>query len=117
MSYIDGYVVAVPSGNKEGYIQLAKQAAQVFKDHGALRVVEGWADDVPEGELTSFPLAVQCKPDESVVFSWIEWPDRAARDQGMKQSMEDARMQHDPDSMPFDGQRMIFGGFKSIVDW
>jgi len=116
MSYIDGYVVAVPTRNKQGYIRIAKETAQVFRDHGALRVVESWADDVPQGKLTSFPLAVQCKPDESVVFCWIEWPDRSTRDEGMKLSMADARMPQDPDSMPFDGQRMIFGGFDSIVD-
>ena len=116
MSYVDGYVVPVPTASKEAYRQLATQAAAIFKDHGALSVVECWGDDVPPGKLTSFPLSVQLKPEETAVFSWITWPDKATRDAGMKQSMEDPRMPHDPASMPFDGKRMIFGGFEPIVE-
>jgi uncharacterized protein YbaA (DUF1428 family) len=117
MNYVDGYVLAVPKGKKHEYQELATESAAVFKDHGALSVVESWADDVPEGKITSFPLAVQCKDDEAVVFSWIIWPSRNARDEGMKTAMEDERIKAmDPKSMPFDGQRMIFGGFETFLD-
>ena len=116
MTYVDGYVVAVPTANREAYTRVAETAAAVFREHGALQVVECWGDDVPPGKVTSFPMAVQCRPEETVVFSWITWPSRAARDAGMKQSMEDPRMKPDPATMPFDGQRMIFGGFETIVD-
>lgn len=114
MNYVDGFVLAVPTANRDRYRKLAEMAAQVFKDHGALEVVECWGDDVPEGKVTSFSMAVQRKPEESVVFSWITWPSRAVRDEGMKKSMADPRMQPGSD-MPFDGQRMIFGGFQIIV--
>lgn len=116
MQYVDGYVIAVPNANKESYRALAEKAAVVFKDHGALSVVECWGDDVPEGKLTSFTMAVQRKPDESVVFSWITWPSKAVRDSGMEASMKDPRMDHDPARMPFDGKRMIFGGFTVLVN-
>ena len=116
MNYVDGFVIAVPTAKREAYRQLAQDASAVFNDHGALSVVECWGDDVPEGKVTSFPMAVQRKPDETVVFSWIVWPSRQARDEGMKQSMEDPRMNHDPKDMPFDGQRMIFGGFEIMVE-
>ncbi len=116
MCYVDGYVIAVPKKNKSEYIRVAEEAAVVFKDHGALSVVENWADDVPQGELTSLPMAVQCAEDEDVVFSWIVWPSREARDAGNKAAMEDARFKDwDPSNMPFDGKRMIFGGFSTIV--
>ena len=114
--YVDGYVLAVPTANREAYRKLAQDAAAVFKDHGALSVVECWGDNVPEGKLTSFPMAVQAEPDETVVFAWITWPSRAARDEGMRKAMEDPRMDHRPDAMPFDGKRMIFGGFEAIVE-
>ena len=118
MPYIDGYVIAVPNANKEAYRALAEKCAPICKKHGALRVVECWGDDVPEGKLTSFTMAVKRGDDESVVFSWIEWPSRAVRDAGMKASMDEM---HDvtnmkPEDSPFDGKRMIFGGFQSIVD-
>ena len=116
MSYIDGFVVAVPAVNKDIYIQHAKQAAAVFKEHGALKLVECWGDDVPEGELTSFPMAVKCKQDETVVFSWIIWPSREARIKGMELALADPRLDPDINPMPFDGERMIFGGFEMIVD-
>jgi uncharacterized protein YbaA (DUF1428 family) len=115
MSYVDGYVIAVPSANREAFIKHANEAAAVFKEHGAANVMECWGDDVPEGEVTSFPMAVQKKPDETVVLSWIVWPSREAREEGMKKVMEDARMQPDKFAMPFDGQRMIFGGFEPVV--
>lgn len=116
MSYVDGYVIAVPTTNRDTYKNLAETAASVFKEHGALRVVECWGDDVPEGKVTSFPMAVKRKDDETVVFSWIIWPSRQVRDEGMKKSMADPRMQPGTDPMPFDGTRMIYGGFEVIVD-
>ncbi|TFZ03457.1 DUF1428 domain-containing protein [Ramlibacter rhizophilus] len=115
MSYVDGFVIAVPTANKEMYLQHARVAAQIFKELGALEIVECWGDDVPEGKLTSFPMAVQRKEDETVVFSWISWPDKARRDEGMKKFMDDPRLK-DMKDMPFDGQRMIFGGFQAILE-
>lgn len=114
MNYVDGFVVAVPTANRDAYRRQAEAAAAVFKGNGALAVVECWGDDVPEGKLTSFPIAVQRKEDETVVFSWITWPSRAVRDEGMKKSMADPRLQSD--TMPFDGKRLIYGGFEVIVE-
>ena len=116
MNYIDGFVVAVPTGQRDIYIQHARLAATVFKEHGALRVTECWGDDVPDGKLTSFPMAVKCQADETVVFSWIEWPSREVRDRGMADVMQDARLQADANPMPFDGKRMIYGGFRMVVE-
>ena len=116
MNYVDGFVLAVPNANKATYQRQAELAAKVFKENGALAVVECWGDDVPEGKLTSFTMAVQRKDDESVVFSWIVWPSRKVRDEGMKRSMEDKRLQEGMSTMAFDGKRMIFGGFQVIVD-
>lgn len=117
MTYVDGYVIPVPEANKDSYKALAERAAIIFKDHGALSVVECWSDDVPEGKLTSFPIAVQRKPDEAIVFSWITWPSREVRDAGMDAAMKDPRMKFDdPTQMPFDGKRMIFGGFRVLVN-
>ena len=90
--------------------------AAVFKDYGALSVVDTWGDDVPEGEVTSFPLAVQKKDDEAIVFSWIIWPSKEIRDAGWQSSMEDPRMHSDTNPMPFDGKRLIYGGFNIISD-
>jgi len=115
MNYVDGFVAAVPTAHRESYLHHAQAAADVFREHGALQVVECWGDDVPQGKLTSFPMAVQCKEDETVVFSWITWPSRAARDEGMKRSMADPRLQPDTNPMPFDGKRLIYGGFQVIV--
>jgi uncharacterized protein YbaA (DUF1428 family) len=116
MNYVDGYVIAVPEANKESYRQLAETAATIFKDHGALSVVECWGDDVPEGKLTSFSMAVQRKPDENIVFSWITWPSKEVRNVGMANAMQDPRMKSDADQMPFDGKRMIFGGFTVLLE-
>jgi uncharacterized protein YbaA (DUF1428 family) len=116
MTYVDGFVVPVPRDKREVYIEFAKKAAPIFKEHGALNMVECWEDDVPEGKLTSFPMAVMRKENEAVVFSWIVWPSREVRDTGMKAFMEDPRMASAHDSMPFDGKRMIFGGFEVIVE-
>lgn len=116
MEYIEGFVLAVPTINKETYIQHAREGAIVFKEHGATRLVECWGDDVPSGKKTSFPMAVQCKDDETVVFSWISWPSREARDIGMEKVMKDSRMNNESNPMPFDGSRLIFGGFQMVVD-
>jgi uncharacterized protein YbaA (DUF1428 family) len=116
MSYVDGFVAAVPAANRELYKKHAQAAAVVFKEHGALRVVECWGDDVPEGKLTSFPMAVKRKEDETVVFSWITWPSRQVRDEAMKKVMADPRMSPDANPMPFDGQRLIYGGFEVLFD-
>jgi uncharacterized protein YbaA (DUF1428 family) len=116
MRYIDGFVAAVSKTNKDLYIQYATAAAPIFKEYGALRVVESWGDDVPEGKLTSFPMAVKLEADETVVFSWIEWPSRAVRDAGMKKVMDDPRFDPAINPMPFDGKRLIYGGFQTIVD-
>ncbi len=116
MDYIDGFLIAVPDANREAYTKLAELAADVFKEHGALEVVEAWGEDVSEGKLTSFPMAVKREEGESIVFSWIRWPSRAVRDEGMKKSMEDPRMQPNMENMPFDTKRMIFGGFEVIVE-
>ena len=91
MSYIDGFVAAVPTANRDAYKKHAERAAVIFKEYGALKVVECWGDDVPDGKLTSFPIAVRKKDDESVVFSWIVWPSRQVRDEGMKKVMADPR--------------------------
>ena len=116
MTYIDGFVLAVPTANREAYREFAERAAPIFKEHGALKLVECWGDDVPDGKLTSFLMAVQKKDDETVVFAWLVWPSRQARDEGMKKVMADPRAQPDAASMPFDGKRMIFGGFEVLVD-
>lgn len=117
MSYVDGYVLAVANANKAAYQKLAEEMAPVFKKHGATSVVECWGDDVPDGKVTSLPMAVKCAEDETVVFSWIVWPDKEARDSGNKKVMEEveASGMTEQDN-PFDGQRMIFGGFDVMVD-
>jgi uncharacterized protein YbaA (DUF1428 family) len=115
-AYVDGYVVPVPTGNKQAYLDMARKAADVFKEYGATRVVEAWGDDVPDGKVTDFRRAVKAKNDETVVYSFIEWPTKEARDTGLKKAMEDPRMQPDRDTLPFDGKRMIFGGFEPILD-
>jgi uncharacterized protein YbaA (DUF1428 family) len=115
MSYVDGYLIAVPRANKAAYLRLATEMAALFREHGALRVVECWGDDVPHGKQTDFFRAVAATDDEVVVFSWIEWPSKAARDVGSKKAMQDPRMKM-ADPIPFDGKRMIFGGFAPILD-
>jgi uncharacterized protein YbaA (DUF1428 family) len=116
MNYVDGFVVAVPVAKREAFIKHAQAAAVVFKEFGALQVVECWGDDVPEGKLTSFPMAVKREADEQVVFSWIVWPSRAVRDEGMKAVMADPRLNPETNPVPFDGKRVIFGGFEVIVE-
>jgi len=116
MTYVDGFVAAVPTANREKYRKHAEDAVAVFKEHGALKVVECWGDDVPDGEVTSFPMAVKKKADETVVFSWVLWPSREVRDDGMQKAMADPRLQPNTNPMPFDGKRLIHGGFELIMD-
>jgi uncharacterized protein YbaA (DUF1428 family) len=118
MPYVDGFVIPVPNDKREAYRKVAEMAAPIFKEHGALKVVECWGDDVPDGKVTSFPMAVKKEASENVVFSWIVWPSKAVRDAGNKKVFEDPRMQQmgGPDSMPFDGKRMIIGGFEVMLD-
>ena len=116
MAYIDGFVIPVYPGKKEAYREMAAQAASVFREHGALHIVEAWEDDVPDGKVTDFRRAVQAENGEKVVFSWIVWPSRQARDEGNKKVMADPRMHPSGGDMPFDMKRMIFGGFEPIVE-
>lgn len=115
MTYIDGFVAAVPRANRAAYIEHASKAADLLKSWGALRVVENWGDDVPRGQVNDFYGAVQAKDDEVVVFSWIEYPDKATRDAVLAKMMSPEAMEGVPD-MPFDGQRMIFGGFETLFE-
>jgi uncharacterized protein YbaA (DUF1428 family) len=114
--YVDGFVLAVPTAAREAYRRHAEDAAVVFREHGALSLVECWGDDVPEGKINSMHTAVLRKPEETVVFAWITWPDRATRDAGMKKVSADPRSAQFMKDMPFDGSRMIFGGFEVIVN-
>ena len=113
--YIEGYVLAVPTANKEKYRQHAESAVQLFKEFGMTRMVECWGDDVPDGTVTDFKRAVNAKEDETVVFNWCEYPDKQTRDEAFQKMMSDPRMA-ELGEMPFDGKRMIMGGFAPIVD-
>lgn len=123
MSYIDGFVIAVPTANRQQFIGHAENADGVFMDLGATRVIECWGDDVPDGELTDFRRAVQATADETVVLSWVEWPDKATRDAAMATMTGwmndpdngDPRMDPAKNPLPFDGKRLIFGGFTPVV--
>ena len=115
MAYIDAFLAAVPKDSRDTYLEFSRLSHEVFRDFGALNIVECWADDVPDGELTSMPMAVQAGPDEDVALSWIVWPDKATRDDGFRRVMEDPRMSPDRNPMPFDGRRMIYGGFVPIL--
>ncbi len=116
MSYVDGFVLAVPKDNIEAYKKMANEAGAVWMELGALNYVECIADDVPYGELTSFPRAVQAKDDEIVAFAWITYESREHRDAVNKKVMADPRMKPDMANMPFDGKRMIYGGFKPFME-
>ena len=119
MTYIDGFVIAVPTANKQAFIAHAIKGDSAFIDHGATRVVECWGADVPKGKTTDFQHAVAAREDETVVFSWIEWPDKATRDAAFARMDEmmktDPRMNPEKNPMPFDGKRMIYGGFAPVV--
>ncbi len=114
MHYVDIFIAAVPEANKASYTDHAERMGQVFKDHGALHVVDVWGDDVPQGETNSFHTAVMRQDGETIASGWVVWPDKATRDKGMESMMSDPRMQEE--DMPFDGKRLIFGGFQKIVD-
>lgn len=116
MSYVDGFVSAVPAANKAAFIKHAADAAPLFKEFGATRIVEAWGDAVPDGKVTDFRGAVKAKSDEVVVFSWIEYPSKEARDAANERMRQDPRMKDMAAAMPFDGKRMIFGGFSPIVE-
>ena len=113
--YVDGFVIPVPAASKDTFIACARESWLLFKEYGALRIVECWGDDVPKGKLTDFQGSVKATDDEVVVFAWAEWPSKAVRDEAYKKMMADPRMQP-PGSAPFDGKRMIYGGFTPVVD-
>jgi len=119
MAYVEGFVIAVPTANKDKFIAHARLADEVFLEHGALRVWECWGEDVPHGKQTDFHRAVATTEDESVVFSWIEWPDKATSDAVLAQMEEitttDPRFSMEMNPPPFDGKRMIYGGFVPVV--
>ncbi len=115
MAYVDGFLLAVPKDKMDAYKEMAELGRTVWMEYGALSYVEAKADDVPYGELTSFPRAVQAKDDEVVIFSFVTYKDRAHRDEIMAKVMADERMKPGMENMPFDGKRMIFGGFEVFV--
>ncbi|MGO4381153.1 DUF1428 domain-containing protein [Pseudoduganella sp. RAF19] len=118
MAYVDGFVVPLPRKNIDTYRNMAEKCGEIWREHGALQFRENIAEDVKPGEFTSFPQSVKLEDDEVVVFSWITFPSRAARDEINDKVMKDPRMKDmmDPKNMPFDGKRMIYGGFETIVD-
>ncbi len=122
MSYVDGFVIAVPAANKQRFIDHARTADPLFVELGATRIVECWEDDVPAGQVTDFRRAVAAEEGESVVLSWIEWPDKETRDAAMAKMMDEQFIKNEPrmdparNPMPFDGKRMIFGGFQPLVE-
>jgi uncharacterized protein YbaA (DUF1428 family) len=115
MRYVDGFIIAVPNANRQAFIDHASKAGSVFLEYGALRITECWGTEVPKGQTTDFFMAVKAEEDESVVFAWVEWPDKATRDAAMPKIMADPRAT-DAGAAPFDGKRMIFGGFTPVVD-
>lgn len=110
-TYVDGFVIPVRKDDKDAYLAMAQKAAEVWRDHGALEVIECWGDDVPDGKVTSFPMAVKLEADEVVVFSWVVWPSKEARNAGNEKVMADPRMAPENMEMAFDGKRLIYGGF------
>jgi uncharacterized protein YbaA (DUF1428 family) len=114
MSYVSGFLTPVPVANKQAYIDAARQGWEMFKRYGATSMTECWGEDVPDGKITSFPMAVKKKDDEVVVFSWITWPDRQTADKAFAAMMQDPAMKDM--KMPFDGQRMMWGGFSPVFE-
>jgi uncharacterized protein YbaA (DUF1428 family) len=115
MAYVDGFVIAVPKDKLDTYKQLARESEAIWREFGATDFVECAGDDTPYGDLTSFPRAVQAKEDETVIFSWVVYPDRATRDAANKRIREDQRLKDMMENPPFDGKRMIFGGFQPFL--
>jgi len=117
MSYVDGFILPLPKKNLQAYRRMAQKAGKIWKEYGALEYIECIGDDVKPGKLTSFPQSVKLKPDETVVFSWIVFKSRAHRDRVNKKVMEDPRLaaMMEGKDMPFDGKRMVYGGFKTLV--
>lgn len=116
MTYLEGFVMPVPKANRDEYRRHAAEAAPLFREFGVERHVEAWGDDLPEGKVTDFRMAVQAREDEDVVFSWFEYPSREVRDSANRKMMSDPRMREMGESMPFDGKRMIIGGFDALVE-
>lgn len=116
MTYVDGFIIAVPKARLEDYKALARQASDIWKEYGAISYVECIGDDVPHGELTSFPRAVQAREDEVVIFSWITYESRARRDEINAKIMADTRMQGEEWKDVFDGKRMVWGGFEAFLE-
>ena len=117
MTYVQGFLLAVPNANKAAYKKMAEAGGEIFRKNGAISTVENWGVDVPDGKTTSFPMAVKLKEDETVVFSWVIWPDKQTADAGMTASMEAfGEICPDPSQMPFDGMRMMWAGFETIVN-
>lgn len=114
MSYIDGMIAAVPTAKKDEYLAFARATGAIFKEHGASATMDAWGDDVPDGKVTDFRRAVLAEADETVVFSWVTWPDKATRDAGWEKAMQDPRMAGM--AMPFDGKRMVYGGFAPLLE-
>jgi len=115
MGYVDGFLIPVPTSAREAFIEHAQRGDSVFMKHGATRILECWGDDVKEGKVTDFRRAVQARDDETVVFSWVEWPDKATRDAALSRIMRDPAMDPENNPMPFDGKRLVFGGFTPVV--
>ena len=114
--YVDGFVIAVPNNNKQAFIEHARKFDSIFMKYGATRILECWGDDVPDGKLTDFRRAVQANAQESVVFSWVEWPDKATRDSAMASMMNEPAMSEADPTMPFDGKRLVYGGFMPVLE-
>jgi uncharacterized protein YbaA (DUF1428 family) len=116
MSYVSGFVLAVPTANREKYRKAAADAASYFRENGATHVMECWGENVPDGKVTSFPMAVKAKPEETVVFSWVEWPSKETADSTFAAMMKEPRFDPKTNPMPFDAERMIYGGFETLVE-
>ncbi len=116
MNYIDGFIIPVPTASREMYKAYAEKSGALFKEFGVINIVECWGDDVQPGKLTSFPQAVICQEDETVVFSWMTWPSKEVRDAAWEKIMADPRFAQETLPMPFDGKRLVYGGFEKLIE-